>query len=72
MRQQPWKSRPAPARRTGHRTGDARLPGPGLRVLFATASPWMARLADAHAAGRLQHELVRLGRYPLLVIDEVG
>ena len=30
------------------------------------------RLADAHAAGRLQTELVRLGRYPLLVVDEVG
>jgi DNA replication protein DnaC len=42
------------------------------RVQFATASEWVARLADAHAAGRLQAELVRLGRYPLLVIDEVG
>ena len=28
--------------------------------------------SEAHAAGRLQDELVRLGRYPLLVIDEVG
>jgi DNA replication protein DnaC len=44
----------------------------GHRVLFATASQWVARLADAHAAGRLQPELVRLGRYPLLVVDEVG
>jgi DNA replication protein DnaC len=44
----------------------------GHRVLFATAAEWVARLADAHAAGRLQPELVRLGRYPLLVIDEVG
>jgi DNA replication protein DnaC len=44
----------------------------GHRVLFATASEWVARLADAHHAGRLQGELVRLGRYPLLVIDEVG
>jgi DNA replication protein DnaC len=44
----------------------------GHRVLFATASEWVARLADAHHAGRLQSELVRLGRYPLLVIDEVG
>jgi DNA replication protein DnaC len=42
------------------------------RVLFATASEWVARLADAHHAGRLQTELVRLGRYPLLVVDEVG
>jgi len=44
----------------------------GHRVHFATASQWVARLAEAHQAGRLQDELVRLGRYPLLVIDEVG
>ena len=44
----------------------------GHRVLFATATGWVTRLADAHNAGRLQAELVRLGRYPLLVIDEVG
>jgi DNA replication protein DnaC len=46
--------------------------GAGHRVLFATAAGWVARLAEAHTAGRLQAELVRLGRYPLLVIDEVG
>jgi DNA replication protein DnaC len=44
----------------------------GHRVLFATAAQWVARLAEAHTAGRLQTELHRLGRYPLLVIDEVG
>jgi DNA replication protein DnaC len=44
----------------------------GHRVAFATAAQWVARLADAHNAGRLQPELIRLGRYPLLVIDEVG
>jgi DNA replication protein DnaC len=44
----------------------------GHRVAFATAAQWVARLADAHAAGRLQGELVRLGRSPLLVVDEVG
>jgi DNA replication protein DnaC len=44
----------------------------GHRVTFATASEWVAKLAEAHHAGRLQDELVRLGRYPLLVIDEVG
>jgi DNA replication protein DnaC len=44
----------------------------GHRVLFATAAQWVNLLADAHTAGRLQPELVRLGRYPLLVIDEVG
>jgi DNA replication protein DnaC len=44
----------------------------GHRVLFATAAEWVARLADAHHDGRLQAELTRLGRYPLIVIDEVG
>ena len=44
----------------------------GHRVLFATAAEWVVRLADAHATGRLQDELKRLGRYPLLVVDEVG
>ena len=41
----------------------------GHRVLFATASEWVARLAEADHAGRLQQELIRLGRYPLLVVD---
>jgi DNA replication protein DnaC len=44
----------------------------GHRTLFATASDWVTRLAEAHQAGRLHDELQRLGRYPLLVIDEVG
>ena len=44
----------------------------GHRVLFATAAGWVNLLADAHTAGRLQGELVRLGRYPLIVVDEVG
>jgi len=44
----------------------------GHRVAFATAAQWVARLADAHQAGHLQTELTRLGRYPVLVIDEVG
>jgi DNA replication protein DnaC len=44
----------------------------GHRVAFATAAQWVNLLADAHTAGRLQAELTRLGRYPLLVIDEVG
>ena len=44
----------------------------GHRVLFATASEWVDRLAVAHRHSTLQSELVRLGRYPLLVIDEVG
>jgi DNA replication protein DnaC len=35
----------------------------GHRVLFATASQWVDRLAAAHHTGALQAELVRLGRY---------
>jgi DNA replication protein DnaC len=44
----------------------------GHRVLFATASQWVDKLADAHTSGKLQAELARLSRYPLLVVDEVG
>jgi DNA replication protein DnaC len=44
----------------------------GHRVAFATAAEWVARLAEAHHTGRLQQELVKLGRIPLLVVDEVG
>jgi DNA replication protein DnaC len=44
----------------------------GHRVAFATAAQWVDRLAAAHHAGTLQAELIRLARYPLLVIDEVG
>jgi DNA replication protein DnaC len=44
----------------------------GHRVAFATAAEWVDRLAEAHNTGRLHDELTRLGRYPLIVIDEVG
>jgi DNA replication protein DnaC len=44
----------------------------GHRVAFATAAQWVARLADAHHAGRLQDELVKLARIPLVIVDEVG
>jgi DNA replication protein DnaC len=44
----------------------------GHRVAFANASQWVSRLADAHQAGRLQDELIKLGRIPLLMVDEVG
>ena len=44
----------------------------GHRVLFATAAEWVDRLALAHSAAKLHDELRRLGRYPLVVIDEVG
>jgi DNA replication protein DnaC len=44
----------------------------GHRVHFATAAEWVARLAEAHHASRLQEELRRLARIPLLIVDEVG
>lgn len=54
------------------RPGDTRACQAGHRVLFATAAEWVARLAEAHHAGRIYAELTRLCRYPLLVVDEVG
>jgi DNA replication protein DnaC len=44
----------------------------GHRVAFATAAEWVSRLGEAHQQGRLHDELIRLGRIPLLIIDEVG
>ncbi len=44
----------------------------GHRVLFATATEWVARLLDAQRLGRLSDELRRLGRAPLVIVDEVG
>src|SRR5437588_9553911 len=44
----------------------------GHRVLFATATEWVARLGDAQRQGRLDEELRRLLWTPLLIVDEVG
>jgi DNA replication protein DnaC len=44
----------------------------GQRVIFKTATEWVALLADQQRQGRLDDELRRLERYPLLVCDEVG
>ena len=44
----------------------------GQRVAFRTATEWVALLADAQRQGRLDDELARLQRYPLLIVDEVG
>ena len=44
----------------------------GHRVAFATATEWVARLLDAQRLGRLEPELRRLGRVPLVIVDEVG
>jgi len=46
--------------------------GAGHRVAFATAAEWVSRLKAAHDGGRLHEELRRLGRIPLIIIDEVG
>src|SRR5579859_3687647 len=44
----------------------------GHRVIFKTATEWVALLADQQRQGRLDDELKRLERYPLLICDEVG
>jgi len=44
----------------------------GYPTAFDTATGWAARLQAAHREGRLDHELKRLRRYRLLIIDEVG
>ncbi len=44
----------------------------GHRVAFRTATEWVALLADAQRHGRLDAELDRLQRIPLLIVDEVG
>jgi len=44
----------------------------GHRVAFASAQQWVAKLAAAKRSGRLDDELERSGRIPLIVVDEVG
>src|SRR4051794_26827455 len=44
----------------------------GHRVAFRTATEWVALLADAQRTGRLDTDLDRLQRIPLLIVDEVG
>src|SRR5438876_8593419 len=44
----------------------------GHRVAFRTATEWVALLADAQRQARLDDELARLQRIPLLIVDEVG
>jgi DNA replication protein DnaC len=44
----------------------------GYRVAFATAHEWVGRLGAAKRAGKLDEELERLRRIPLVVVDEVG
>ena len=44
----------------------------GHRVAFKTATEWVALLTDAQRHARLDAELDRLQRIPLLIVDEVG
>ena len=44
----------------------------GHRVVFATATEWVARLLDAQRGAHLEAELRRLGRVPLVIVDEIG
>jgi DNA replication protein DnaC len=44
----------------------------GQRVAFATATQWVARLAEAKRQGGLEAEIKRLVLTPLLIVDEVG
>jgi DNA replication protein DnaC len=44
----------------------------GHRVAFASAQDWVGRLGQARRAGKLEDELERLRRIPLLIVDEVG
>jgi DNA replication protein DnaC len=41
----------------------------GHRVAFKTATEWVALLADAQRHGRLDDELTRLQRMPLVIVD---
>jgi len=44
----------------------------GQRVIFKTATEWVALLAEQQRQDRLEDELKRIERYPLLICDEVG
>jgi DNA replication protein DnaC len=44
----------------------------GHRVAFASAQDWVGRLGQARRTGKLEEELDRLRRVPLLIVDEVG
>jgi DNA replication protein DnaC len=44
----------------------------GHRVAFATAQQWVQRLEEAQERNSLEEELRRIGRIPLIVVDEVG
>jgi len=63
---------PALARPTSASLLPCRRPAAATGVAFATAHQWVNRLDAAARTGRLDQELERLRRIPLLVCDEVG
>ena len=65
-------TRPAPARRTCAIALGIRACLAGHRVAFRPRPNGSRRLADAQRQGRLDDELDRLQRIPLLIVDEVG
>ncbi|WP_374212688.1 hypothetical protein [Rhodococcus tibetensis] len=56
---------------SGDQACDQRLSG-GRGCCSRPPAPWGSRLADADHTGRLETELIKLDRHPLLVVDEVG
>ena len=44
----------------------------GHRVAFASAQDWVGRLGQARRGGKLEEELERWRRIPLVIVDEVG
>jgi hypothetical protein len=67
---------PTRAGSTGHGVS-ADVPGvrfPARKALeeFDFDHQWVARLVAAHQQGRLQAEITKLGRVPLLIVDEIG
>jgi DNA replication protein DnaC len=64
--------RPARGRRICQSPWASRRHGGGHPVAFAWVQDWVGRLAAAKRAGKLEDELERLRRDPLVVVDEVG
>jgi DNA replication protein DnaC len=44
----------------------------GQRVQFATATQWVARLAEAKRQNSLEAEIKKISLIPLIAVDEVG
>ena len=65
-------ARPAPARPTSRSRSRSAPASPATASQFATATEWVARLAEAKRHNSLDAELRRLSFIPLLVVDEVG